>query len=149
MSHSAATKLPKDSDLYIGKMLTKTKAYIDEDVVAFGYLSLDFNPLHFSEELAQKTRFKGRIIHGHLTTSLFSGVLSELTPWCVYLREAYDFTAPVRIGDILTADGEITGITEKGIVTVFLVCYNQKKELVARGEAIMKKMKERYRADSV
>ena len=137
---------PQDADLFIGKSVSHTKTLTDADTVAFGLLSLDFNPLHFNEALARCTRFQGRIAHGFHTASLFSGVLAELTPWCVYFRQEIDFTAPVRPGDRITARGIIEEIDTKGMVHVSLTCINQKDETVVRGNAVVKKLKEIYQA---
>ena len=110
--------------------------------MCFGLLSLDFNPLHFNETLARRTRFAGRIAHGLHTASLFTGVLAELTPWCAYLHQDMDFTAPVRPGDVLTATGTIEEIDPKGIVQVALICRNQDNVVVVRGRALVKKLQE-------
>ncbi len=135
---------PKDADLFVGKSVSHTKTLTDAHSMFFGLLSLDFNPLHFNEELARRTRFQGRIAHGFHTASLFSGVLAELTPWCVYFRQEMDFTAPVRPGDVITACGIIEEIDPKGMIHVALTCANQKHETVVRGKAIVKKLKEIY-----
>ena len=138
------TREPRHSDLYAGKTLAHTKTITDSGTLYFGFLSRDFNPLHFNEALAQRTRFKGRIAHGFHTASLFSGVLAGLCPWCVYLRQEMEFTAPVRPGDKITAIGVIEEIDEKGVLTVGLQCKNQRDEVVVRGKAILKKLKEVY-----
>jgi 3-hydroxybutyryl-CoA dehydratase len=135
---------PRDSDLYVGKTLSQTKTMTDAGTLYFGFLSRDFNPLHFNHALAERTRFKGRIAHGFHTASMFSGVLAELCPWCVYLRQEMDFTAPVRPGDKITAIGVIEEIDERGVLTVGLECKNQRDEVVVRGRAILKKLKEVY-----
>jgi|GEM_PF-127869 len=135
---------PRDADVYVGKSISHTKTLTDLHTVFFGFLSLDFNPLHFNTALAQRTRFGGRIGHGFHTASMFSGVLAELTPWCVYLRQEMDFTAPVRPGDVITATGIIETIDPKGVIEVSLACTNQKKEIVVRGKAVVKKLKEIY-----
>lgn len=137
---------PKDADLYIGKSVSHTKTLTDMDTMFFGLLSLDFNPLHFNEDLARRTRFGGRIAHGFHTASMFSGVLAELTPWCVYLRQEMDFTGPVRPGDVITASGTIDEIDPKGVIQVSLTCVNQKNEVVVKGHAIVKKLKEIYQS---
>jgi 3-hydroxybutyryl-CoA dehydratase len=139
---------PKQDDLFVGKSVSQTKTLTDLHTVFFGALSLDFNPLHFNEELARSTRFQGRIIHGFHTASLFSGVLAELTPWCVYLHQDMDFTAPVRPGEIITATGTIEDIDLKGVIRVALACRNQKDEVVVRGRAIVKKLKEMYQENA-
>ena len=135
-------KEPEHADLYVGKRRALTKTMTESGTLSFGLLSNDFNPLHFNEPLARRTRFKGRIVHGFHTASLFSGVLAELTPWCVYLRQEIEFTAPVRVGDQLTAVGVIEEIDQKGAIAVDLECKNQHDEVVVRGKALMKKLKE-------
>jgi 3-hydroxybutyryl-CoA dehydratase len=109
---------------------------------SFAFLSGDFNPLHFNDPLARRARFMGRIVHGFHTASLFSGVLAELCPWCVYLRQEMEFTAPVRTGDRITAVGVIEEINDRGVVTVGLQCRSQRDEVVLRGRAMLKKLKE-------
>jgi 3-hydroxybutyryl-CoA dehydratase len=142
--HTKETRTPTHADLFVGKTLTLTKTMTDAGTLSFGFLSNDFNPLHFNEALAQKTRFKGRIAHGFHTASLFSGVVAELCPWCVYLRQEMEFTAPVRAGDRITATGVIEELDERGVVTVGLQCTNRLDEVVVLGKAILKKLKEIY-----
>jgi acyl dehydratase len=138
-------RCPEDADLFVGKTVSHTKTLTDMHTLFFGLLSLDFNPLHFNDELAQRTRFGGRIAHGFHTASLFSGVLAELTPWCVYLHQAMDFTAPVRHGDVITATGTIEEIDGKGQIHAALICTNQHNDVVVRGKAVVKKLREVYR----
>ena len=135
---------PGHADLYAGKRVERTKTVTDAGTLLFGFLSLDFNPLHFNEALAGRTRFRGRIAHGFHVASLFSGVLAELCPWCVLLREEIEFTAPVRPGDRVTAIGTIEAIDAKGVVGVALECRNDRGETVLRGRAVLKKLKELY-----
>ena len=140
---------PAEADLFVGKTVSHTKTLTDMHTLFFGLLSLDFNPLHFNEELARRTRFCGRIVHGFHTASLFSGVLAELTPWCVYLHQEMEFTAPVRPGDVITAAGTIEAIDAKGVIRVALACTNQHQQVVVRGEAVVKKLKEVYQPAKV
>ena len=142
--YGKSVRTPKQSDLHVGKTLTHRKTMTEAGTLYFGFLSNDFNPLHFNEALAQKTRFKGRIAHGFHTASLFSGILAELCPWCVYLRQEMDFTGPVRAGDRITATGVIEEIDDKGVLTVGLKCINQRDEVVVKGRAVLKKLKEIY-----
>ncbi len=133
-----------DADLYVGKSLAKTKRVTDLHTLMFGLVSLDFNPLHFHEDVAQRSRFRGRITHGMHTASLFSGVLSELTPWCAYLHQSVDFLAPVHPDELVTATGVIEEIDDRGVVHVGLICCNEEGKVVARGHATVKKLKEMY-----
>lgn len=142
--YGTVTREPRHSDLYVGKTLEQTKTMTEAGTLYFGFLSRDFNPLHFNEALAQKTRFQGRIVHGFHTAAMFSGVLAELCPWCVYLQQEMEFTAPVRSGDRITAVGVIEEIDDKGVLTIGLQSTNQRDEVVVRGKAILKKLKEVY-----
>jgi len=140
----AVKRHPEEADLSVGKTVSHTKTLTDMHTLFFGLLSLDFNPLHFNEELSRRTRFGGRIVHGFHTASLFSGVLAELTPWCVYLQQEMEFLVPVRSGDVITATGTIEEIGDKGVIRVALSCTNQTNEVVVRGKAVVKKLKEIY-----
>jgi len=138
------TPRPGHADLSAGKRVERTKTVTDAGTLLFGFLSLDFNPLHFNGALAGRTRFRGRIAHGFHVASLFSGVLAELCPWCVLLRAEMEFTAPVRPGDRVTAIGIIEAIDAKGVVGVALECRSDRGETVLRGRALLKKLKELY-----
>jgi 3-hydroxybutyryl-CoA dehydratase len=138
------TAQPGHADLYPGKRVERAKTVTDAGTLLFGVLSLDFNPLHFDEALARRTRFGGRIAHGFHTASVFSGVLAELCPWCVLLRVEVGFTAPVRPGDRVRAIGTIEAMDAKGVVEVALECRNERGETVLEGRAVLKKLKELY-----
>ncbi len=144
LSYGRRMHAPRHTDLFVGKSVSLSKTLTDFHTLFFGFLSLDFNPLHFNEDLARRTRFEGRIVHGMHTASLFSGVLAELTPWCVYLHQEMDFIAPVFPGETITARGTIEEIDPKGVIQVSLVCQNKTQEVVVRGRAVVKKLKEAY-----
>ena len=52
-----------------------TKTVTARDVELFGEVSGDVNPVHFDEDFASRTIFKGRIAHGVLSASYISTVL--------------------------------------------------------------------------
>ncbi len=133
-----------DSDLYVGKSLSKSKVMTDTHTLLFGVISQDFNPLHFNDAVAVQSRFQGRITHGMHTASLFSGILAELTPWCAYLHQDVDFLAPVRPDEVITATGTIEEISDRGMVQVALTARTPDGTVVARGRAQVKKLKEMF-----
>jgi acyl dehydratase len=51
-----------------GAALTVTETHLVLAASLFG----DFNPLHVDDELARKSRFGGRILHGPFTSALIS-----------------------------------------------------------------------------
>jgi 3-hydroxybutyryl-CoA dehydratase len=104
----------------VGFKTTHVKTITEADINRFAEVSGDFNPVHVDEKYAKKTLFGGRIAHGVLSLAL----------------SATDkFLAPVRIGDTITATGEVIGVKkDKGIVTLKTACTNQKSEKLVEGE---------------
>jgi len=80
------------------------KTVTERDVELFGEVSGDLNPVHFDEEYARKTIFRGRIAHGVLSLSYVSKVLGMDMPGpgTVFMSATTRFKAPVRIGDTVT-----------------------------------------------
>lgn len=99
-------------DLEIGMIRHLTKQVTDEDIEMFAQVSTDRNPVHLDEDYARDTIFEGRIAHGMLTAGLISAVIGEQLPGhgTVYLSQSLRFMAPVRPGDIVRAEVEVTEI---------------------------------------
>jgi len=72
----------------------------------------DRNPLHFDEAFTARTKFGRLVVQGGLTT----GVLHALVamdmpgPGTVFLSQDWKFTAPVFIGDTITAHAEVLSV---------------------------------------
>ena len=125
-------------ELVIGKRASFTKHVTEQDVVLFAAVSGDVNPVHLDEAFARETRFGGRIAHGMLSGAVISAALAmEMPgPGVIYLGQTLRFTRPVRIGDRVTANLEVTGKREdKGIVTLACEVTNQDGKVVVTGEA--------------
>jgi acyl dehydratase len=125
-------------DLKIGDKFSTERLVTDELIRKFADVSGDHNPIHLDEEVAKKTRFGQRIAHGMLSGAFISAVLGhELRERSiVYLSQTLKFTAPVFIGDTVTATATVTNIREdKPIVTLETICTNQKGEVLVKGEA--------------
>ncbi len=100
-------------DLEIGLTRTLTKTITQHMVELFAELSEDRNPLHLCDETGLNSIFKSRIAHGMLSSSLFSALIGERLPGhgTIYLQQNLRFTAPVRIGDTVTASVTVADIT--------------------------------------
>jgi 3-hydroxybutyryl-CoA dehydratase len=127
-------------DLSVGMRESYEKLVRASDVVGFAEISGDRNPIHLSEHFAAKTPFGGRIAHGLYTASLISAVIGTRMPGpgAIYLSQTLRFLAPVRIGDVVVAEVEITELIEKGS-RASLACRCRVGEiLVLEGEALVK-----------
>lgn len=124
----------------VGDAAEISRTVTDEDVRAFAEVTGDRNPVHLDEEYAAGTRFGRRIAHGMLGASLISAVLANELPGrgTVYLSQTLRFTAPVFLGDTVTARVVVKAVREdKPIITLETVCTNQRGERVVEGEAIV------------
>src|SRR6056297_583598 len=99
-------------DLEIGMTRSLTKIVTDRDIELFAEVSTDRNPVHMDDAYAMDTIFEGRIAHGMLTAGLISAVIGEQLPGhgTVYLGQSLKFLAPVRPGDMVTAEVEVLEI---------------------------------------
>jgi len=137
-------KLTKYSDIKMGQSAEVIHTITEDDIQVFGKLSGDYNPVHFNQEWAEKTMFKGRIAHGVLTAAFISTAIGMHLPGpgTVYMSQSMRFLGPVRIGDTITARVEVTSLNdEKQRVTLKTTCTNQKDKVVLDGEALVTLMK--------
>lgn len=116
------------------------KTITEADIILFAGVSTDQNPAHINEEYAKTTMFKKRIAHGALSSSLVSAVLGMKLPGAgtIYISQFSKFTAPVYIGDTITAIVEAKEvITGKNRVVFRTWCENQDGTMVMDGEAVV------------
>jgi 3-hydroxybutyryl-CoA dehydratase len=99
-------------DLEMGMTRSLDKVVTDQDIEMFAEISTDHNPVHLDDAYAQDTIFEGRIAHGMLTAGLISAVIGEQLPGhgTVYMGQTLKFLAPVRPGDMVHAEVEVTDI---------------------------------------
>lgn len=99
-------------DLSVGMEAIFAKTLTEADVLMFAAASGDTNPLHLNAEFAEQTRFKKRIVHGMLTTSLWSTLVGTKLPGpgSAYMGQEINFLKPVHIGDTVTAKLTVTKI---------------------------------------
>lgn len=99
-------------DLAPGMSAVVSKTLTEADVLLFSAVSGDDNPLHMNAEFAGRTRFKTRLVHGMLTTSLWSTIVGTRLPGpgCAYMSQTLNFLAPVHIGDTVVARMTVSAI---------------------------------------
>ena len=127
-------------DIQVGDKSDFTKTISEMDIYLFAGITGDLNPAHVNEEYAKTTFFKARIAHAQLTAGLLSTVIGMQLPGpgTVIVSQNIKFSAPVYIGDTITAEIKVT---EKDVDRNRLVlegsCSNQKGVLVSHGEFIV------------
>lgn len=129
-----------EQEFWVGQRASFSKTVTETDIVCFAGITGDFNPVHVDAEYAKATRFKRRIAHGLLTGSLISRVLGTSLPGpgAIYLSQQLRFLAPVFIGDTITVVVEVAQVRpDKPILTLRTDCYNQRREKVVEGQAIV------------
>lgn len=125
-------------EITIGQKASYSKTITDTDVRLFAHVSGDVNPVHLDEDFAAGTQFKERIAHGMLTGAVISAAIAmELPgPGTIYLGQSLRFRLPVKLGDSITVDLEVTEKRDdKQFVTLDCKVFNQHAKLVASGTA--------------
>ncbi len=126
-------------DLTVGMSAMFGKTVTEADIAAFAGVSGDTNPLHLHDGFAHTTRFGQRIAHGMLSGSFISTVVGTKLPGpgSIYVSQTLSFTAPVSIGDTVTAICTITDINhERRRVTLKTQCLSG-DTVVIDGEAVV------------
>jgi 3-hydroxybutyryl-CoA dehydratase len=117
---------------------TPARTVQESDILQFADLTGDAHPQHVEPEWAAGSRFGEQIAHGLLVLSFAVGLLPLDPDRIVALRRVGDavFKQPVKIGDTLHVEGEITRTreldSEHGLVEASLRIVNQHGRLAVR-----------------
>lgn len=125
-------------NLSVGQTASRSLTLTPEHVQQFAEMTGDHNPLHFDEDFAAKTRYKKLIVQGGLTTGLLHALVAmEMPgPGTVFLSQNWQFTAPVFIGDTITAQAEVAEVhATKPVTKLIISITRQDGEVVLEGEA--------------
>lgn len=98
--------------LEAGQKATRSLTLTREHVDKFAEISGDYNPLHFDEQFAAGTKFGALVVQGGLTTGLLHALVAMDMPGpgTVFLSQDWKFTAPVFVGDTITAEAEVISV---------------------------------------
>jgi acyl dehydratase len=124
----------------VGDTARRTRRITTRDIELFTELTGDRNPLHYDEDLAARSRFGGIIVQGGVTSGLLNAVVAEDLPGpgSVFLHVDWSFRAPVRPGDVITAEVEVLEVREdKPISTLRTTISNQDDVVVLEGTALV------------
>ena len=124
----------------VGDHASRSRLVVAEDIVRFTAMTGDRNPLHYDEAVAAASRFGGIIVQGGVTTGLLNALVAEDLPGpgSVFLNVNWDFRAPTRPGDVITAHGEVVSVhATKPICTMRTWITNQDDVVLVEGTAVV------------
>jgi acyl dehydratase len=122
----------------VGDTAQRKLVLTPQHVQTFAELTGDYNPLHFDEAFAAKTKFGKLVAQGGLTTGLLHALVAmDLPgPGTVFLSQNWKFTAPVFVDDTVTGEVEVVSIHDSKPVTQLAVVVKRGDgEVVLEGEA--------------
>lgn len=124
--------------LAVGQVATRSMTVTPDHIAAFAELSGDYNPLHFDEAFVAGTRFGRLVAQGGLTTGLLHALVAMDMPGpgTVFLSQNWKFTAPVYIGDTITAEARVMSVhATKPVTQLAVAVKRQDGTVVLEGEA--------------
>ena len=121
-----------------GQVAKRSMTVTSDTVQGYAELTGDYNPLHFDEEFASKTRFGRLISQGGIAVGLVHALVAmDLPgPGTVFTQQQWVFPAPVYVGDTITVEGRITEWRElRSRGEMEFVVVNQEGVEVLKGSA--------------
>ena len=105
-------------ELKPGMTASSTHTVTERDVQLFGEATGDMNPVHFDEEFARRTVFRGRVAHGALSIGYISALLGTQLPGegSIFLSASIIFKIPVRIGDTVVTTATVREVSGRTAV---------------------------------
>ena len=125
-------------DLQVGQRASRSITLTADHVRTYAEMTGDYNPLHFDAEFTSKTKFGRLVVQGGLTTGLLHALVAmDLPgPGTVFLSQNWKFTAPVFIGDTITAEAEVLSVhATKPVTQLKMIITRRDGEVVLEGEA--------------
>ena len=126
--------------MQVGDTASRTRAVTVRDIQLFTDLTGDRNPIHYDPDLARRSRFGGIVVQGGVTSGLLNALVAEDLPGpgSVFLHVDWAFTAPVRPGDVITAEVEVLETrADKPISRLRTTIIDQDGTVVVDGTALV------------
>ena len=120
-----------------GQITTRSLTVTAEKVAAFAEVTGDYNLLHFDEEFTSKTRFGRLMAQGGIAVGLIHALVAMDMPGpgTVFIRQEWQFTAPVYIDDTITAEATVVEVMhEKSRAKIDFVVTTQEGIEVLNGK---------------
>ena len=127
-------------EISLGSTWSFSRTISREDVLSFASLSGDFNPLHVDESFASESYFGKNIVHGMLTSSLFSTLVGM---YCLgennlYLSQVLQFKNPLFYGETVEVRGTVINKVDAFRMLKLKTEIYRDTDLIVTGEAQVK-----------
>lgn len=122
----------------VGQKAQRSRTVQVEDINRFTEISGDRNPLHYDEQAAKATPFGGLVVQGGVTSAILNAVVAEDLPGpgTVFMQVNWSFKAPVRPGDTITGEVEVTKVREDKPITELITRVLVNGSVVLDGTAV-------------
>ncbi|MFN0072689.1 MAG: MaoC family dehydratase [Chloroflexota bacterium] len=123
--------------LRVGQTAERTKTVSEADLRAFAEITGDYNPLHFDDDFAARTRFGRRVAQGGIAAGLFNALVAMDLPGAgtVFMSQSLNYRAPAYLGDTLTARVEVLSLkADKPVCQLKFEVINQDGQGILDGE---------------
>ena len=125
-------------DLRAGQKAGRELTVTPEMIARYAEITGDYNPLHFDEAFASKTRFGRLMAQGGIATGLLHALVAMDMPGpgTVFTKQSWTFPRPVYIGDTIRAEATVLSVhPRRPMADMAFVVTNQDGQEVLKGEA--------------
>ena len=123
----------------VGQKAQRSRKVTSRDIELITEISGDRNPLHYDKKAAKATRFGEIVVQGGVTSAILNAVVAEDLPGpgTVFLQVNWSFKAPVRPGDTITGEVQISKVrTDKPITELNTRVIRDDGTIVLEGNAV-------------
>jgi len=123
---------------HVGQTAQRSRIVQAEDIERFTEISGDRNPLHYDLSAAETTPFGGIVVQGGVTSAILNAVVAEDLPGpgTVFMQVNWSFKAPVRPGDTIVGEVEVTRVREDKPITELITRVSVNGSVVLDGTAV-------------
>lgn len=124
-------------EIEVGQTAELERVLTRDDIALFSKVSGDFNPTHVDEAFARSNGGNGVTGHSLWSTGLVSSLLGNVLPGpgTRYLKQDIVFSAPISVGDVVTARIQVKDKKPDNLVVFDCKVVNQRNEVIMTGAA--------------
>ena len=123
--------------IVVGQKASRSLQLTEESVASYARITGDYNPLHFDEEFAARTKFERLVVHGGLTAGILNALVAQDLPGpgTVFMSQNLKYLAPVYVGDTIVGEVEVLSVhANKPVTQLAAKVRRGDGELVLEGE---------------